>query len=188
MRCPQSYQTPREQRRHEPADGPTPKAQSQETLPRQGHQSEDRRSQVRASFRTPILPLRFQTVHGQKEAVDFVFMDNMHTNLRLTSNVENGDVLIKSFKDRDTENLYRRQFVQKFSGFARQALKRLRILDSATSLQTVAALPSNRFEALNGNRKGQYSSRIHRQWRICFRWNDAPDDVEIVDYHEGNTP
>jgi toxin HigB-1 len=91
--------------------------------------------------------------------------------------------MIKSFKDRDTENLYQRQFVRRFSGFERQALKRLRILDSATSVQMLAALPSNRFEALTGDRRGQYSIRINTQWRICFRWDDAPYDVEIVDYH-----
>lgn len=62
-------------------------------------------------------------------------------------------------------------------------MKRLRILDSATSLQMLAVLPSNRFEALSGDRKGQYSIRVNMQWRICFRWDDAPYDVEIVDYH-----
>lgn len=91
--------------------------------------------------------------------------------------------MIKRFKDRDTESLYNRQFVRRFSGFERQALKRLRILDSATSLQVLAALPSNHLESLSGDRKGQYSIRINMQWRICFRWDDAPYDVEIVDYH-----
>lgn len=91
--------------------------------------------------------------------------------------------MIKSFKDRDTENLYQRKPVRRFSGFERQAVKRLRILDSATSLQMLAVLPSNRFEALSGDRKGQYSIRVNMQWRICFRWDDAPYDVEIVDYH-----
>lgn len=91
--------------------------------------------------------------------------------------------MIKSFKDRDTENLYDRRVVRRFSGFERQALKRLRILDSAGSLQVLAALPSNHLEALSGDRKGQYSIRVNMQWRICFRWDDAPYDVEIVDYH-----
>ena len=90
---------------------------------------------------------------------------------------------MKSFKDKDTEHLYRRQFVRRFSGFERQALKRWRILDSATSLQTLAALPSNRFEALSGDRKGPYRIRINRQGRSCFRWDDAPYAVEMVGYH-----
>jgi toxin HigB-1 len=91
--------------------------------------------------------------------------------------------MIRSFKDRDTEALYQLKSVRRFSGFERQALKRLRILDSATSLQMLAALPSNRFEALVGDRKGQYSIRVNMQWRICFRWDESPFEVEIVDYH-----
>jgi proteic killer suppression protein len=44
--------------------------------------------------------------------------------------------------------------------------------------------PSNQFEALKGDREGQYSIRINRQWRICFKWQDGDAfDVEIVDYH-----
>ena len=63
-------------------------------------------------------------------------------------------------------------------------LSGLQILDSATNLQDLAALPSNRFEALLGDRKGQYSVRINQQWRICFEWRlDGPHNVEIVDYH-----
>jgi proteic killer suppression protein len=91
--------------------------------------------------------------------------------------------MIKTFKGRDTEALYHRKFVRRFSGFARQALKRLRILDSAETLQALQALPSNRLEALKGDRKGQYSIRINDQWRICFVWNDGAEDVESVDYH-----
>jgi proteic killer suppression protein len=47
-------------------------------------------------------------------------------------------------------------------------------------------LPSNRFEALGGDRKGQYSIRINDKWRICFEWSDKeehPFNIEIVDYH-----
>ena len=91
--------------------------------------------------------------------------------------------MIKTFKGRDTQALYNRKFVKRFSGFARQALKRLRMLDSAETLQALQALPSNRLEALKGVRNGQYSIRINDQWRICFVWNDGAEDVEIVDYH-----
>jgi proteic killer suppression protein len=67
----------------------------------------------------------------------------------------------------------------------RQAQRRLQILDSAESLLDLRRLPSNRFEALRGDRKGRYSIRINDQWRLCFRWNEANEatDVEIVDYH-----
>ena len=91
--------------------------------------------------------------------------------------------MIKSFKDKHTQALYERQFVKRFSGVERQAIRRLRILESAESLSVLAALRSNRFEALKGDRQGQYSIRINDQWRICFRWEDAPWDVEIIDYH-----
>jgi proteic killer suppression protein len=53
-------------------------------------------------------------------------------------------------------------------------------------LKDVAILPGNRFEALVGDRKGQYSIRVNDQWRICFQWPDGaigPSNVEIVDYH-----
>jgi proteic killer suppression protein len=91
--------------------------------------------------------------------------------------------MIKSFKCKDTKKFYEREFVKKFSGFERPALKRLRILDSTESLKALASLPSNRLEVLRGDRKGQYSIRINNQWRICFRWDEGAEDVEIVDYH-----
>ncbi len=71
-----------------------------------------------------------------------------------------------------------------FQGFAKQAARRLTVLDSAETLQDLAALPSNRLEALSGDRAGQHSIRINAQWRVCFQWtDDGPCDVEIVDYH-----
>ena len=70
------------------------------------------------------------------------------------------------------------------SDFADQATRRLTVLDNAASLQDLVALPSNMLEALSGARIGQYSIRINRRWRICFRWeDDGPYDVEVVDYH-----
>ena len=91
--------------------------------------------------------------------------------------------MINSFKCKTTEQLYYRKSVGKFSGIERQALKRLRILESANTLAALAALPSNRFEKLRGDRRGQYSIRVNQQWRICFRWDDGAHGVEIVDYH-----
>ena len=63
----------------------------------------------------------------------------------------------------------------------------LKFLSAAMSLDDLRALPSNRLEALKGDRSGQYAIRINRQWRICFTWPDSaagPYNVEIVDYHE----
>jgi proteic killer suppression protein len=59
-------------------------------------------------------------------------------------------------------------------------------LEAAVSPDDLAALPGNRFEALRGDRAGQYSIRISDQWRICFEWPkgcDGPINVEIVDCH-----
>jgi proteic killer suppression protein len=65
-----------------------------------------------------------------------------------------------------------------------QLSRRLQILDSATSVRSLAGLPSNRFEALKGDRKGQYSIRVNIQWRPCFRFEgEDAHDVELVDYH-----
>ena len=92
--------------------------------------------------------------------------------------------MIESFKDKQTEALFQRQFVKRFSGIERSALKRLRLLDRAESLAVLAAFPGNRLEALKGDRQGQYSIRINDQWRICFVWTElGPGAVEIVDYH-----
>jgi proteic killer suppression protein len=92
--------------------------------------------------------------------------------------------VIKSFADRDTEALYRGGQVRRFEGFREQAEKRLQILRRARSLEDLRGLPSNPLEALAGDRQGQLSIRINRQWRICFRWPEGDAwDVEIVDYH-----
>lgn len=92
--------------------------------------------------------------------------------------------MIKSFKDKKTQKLHQGHRVKEFQAFARQAEKRLRILDAADTLESLMRLPSNRFKALVGNRAGQYSIRINEQWRICFCWHDdGPTEVEITDYH-----
>jgi len=80
--------------------------------------------------------------------------------------------------------LFHGEEVREFQAFARQADKRLRILDAADTLRALQMLPSNRLEALKGDRRGQYSIRINQQWRVCFEWReDGPRNVEIVDYH-----
>ncbi|HRO91172.1 MAG TPA: type II toxin-antitoxin system RelE/ParE family toxin, partial [Promineifilum sp.] len=64
------------------------------------------------------------------------------------------------------------------------ALRKLRMLNRAQSLQDLRVPPANHLEKLSGNRSGQYSIRINDQWRICFAWRDEDAyEVEIVDYH-----
>ena len=94
--------------------------------------------------------------------------------------------MILSYRDKKTESFARGEFVKAFQGFEDQAAKRLAILNAAPSLDALRALPSNRLEALRGDRAGQFSIRVNQQWRICFDWPEGqsgPDNVEIVDYH-----
>ena len=94
--------------------------------------------------------------------------------------------MILSYRDKKTAAFAEGQFVKAFQGFEAQAAKRLAILNAAPDLDTLRALPSNRLEALRGDRAGRYSIRINQQWRVCFAWPDGqpgPSDVEIVDYH-----
>ena len=94
--------------------------------------------------------------------------------------------MILSYGDRRTERFAAGEFVAAFQAFEQQAAKRISILNAATSLDTLRALPSNRLESLRGPRAGQYSIRINRQWRICFNWSRGDPGssyVEIVDYH-----
>ena len=72
------------------------------------------------------------------------------------------------------------------SGIERPARLKLDRLEAAAALKDLLLLPGNRFEALGGKRRGQYSIRINDRWRICFEWPDGepgPSNVEIVDYH-----
>ena len=94
--------------------------------------------------------------------------------------------MILDYRDRQTRAFAEGKFVRVFQGFESQAARRLAILNAAPSLDTLRSLPGNRLEALRGDRSGQYSIRINRQWRLCFEWTGGqagPDNVEIVDYH-----
>lgn len=94
--------------------------------------------------------------------------------------------MIHSFADKSTQTLFDGKRVKKFQAFERQAQRRLAILEAATCIEDLMQLPSNRFEALTGDRNGQFSIMINKQWRICFNWQEAPpgaENVEIADYH-----
>ena len=90
------------------------------------------------------------------------------------------------YADKRTEQFAAGLRVTAFFGFEAQANRRLFVLQSAPHLSALRAMQSNRLETLSGNRAGQYSIRINRQWRICFTWPDGdfePSNIEIVDYH-----
>ena len=93
--------------------------------------------------------------------------------------------MIRSFKSKETEKIFNRERSQKLPPDIQQvALRKLRMLNRAVTLQDLRVPPANRLEQLTGDRAGQFSIRINDQWRICFEW-DAGDaqNVEIVDYH-----
>lgn len=93
--------------------------------------------------------------------------------------------VIRTFADRDTERLFARESVRRWSEkVARVALRKLVLLDAAEALQDLRVPPGSRLEKLSGMRAGHFSIRVNDQWRICFRWREgAAYDVEIVDYH-----
>lgn len=92
--------------------------------------------------------------------------------------------MIRSFVCRDTDRLFNDEPVRRFVNIIGPARRKLQYLHAAGALEDLRVPPGNRLEALKGDRKGQHSIRINRQWRICFRWVDGfAEDVEIVDYH-----
>ena len=92
--------------------------------------------------------------------------------------------MIRSFRDRKPADFAAGKRVKTFQSIERQAQRRLRILNDAERIEDLAGLPSNRFEALSGDRAGQLSIRINDQWRLCFTFNDGDAfDVEITDDH-----
>jgi proteic killer suppression protein len=100
-------------------------------------------------------------------------------------------------KDRRTERFLAGERVKELQAFAEAAAKALTRLQAVVILSDLRSPPSNRFEALGGTRNGQYSIRINKQYRVCFKWaphasvpagtalQAAGDsyDVEITDYH-----
>ena len=93
--------------------------------------------------------------------------------------------MIKSFRCRETEKIFHRQFSRKFARDIQQrAFMKLNAIDAATELGDLKLPRSNGLEALKGKRKGQWSIRINDQWRICFIWRAGnAEQVEMVDYH-----
>ncbi|MEQ8152292.1 MAG: type II toxin-antitoxin system RelE/ParE family toxin [Smithellaceae bacterium] len=92
--------------------------------------------------------------------------------------------MIKSFHGKDTQLLFEGKCPRKFKPISMVAERKLQMLDNAYTLEDLSSPPGNRLEALRGNRKGFWSTRINDQWRICFRFeNGDAFDVEIIDYH-----
>ncbi len=93
--------------------------------------------------------------------------------------------MIIGFHDRETETIWSGRRSRRLPGDIQEiALRKLRLLNNARTMEDLRVPPGNRLELLRGNRTGQHSIRINDQWRICFVWRDGhAHDVEIVDYH-----
>jgi proteic killer suppression protein len=93
---------------------------------------------------------------------------------------------LPQYRDRRLQQFADGYRIREFQSFERQLKKRLAILKDAQSKDDLRLLSSNHFEALLGVRKGQFSIRIHMQWRLCFEWSDSENracNIEVVDYH-----
>jgi proteic killer suppression protein len=93
--------------------------------------------------------------------------------------------VIRNFADKEAEKIWAGTSSRRLpADIQNVARRKLRMLNSASTLEDMRIPPANRLEALKGDRKGQHSIRINNQWRICFRWREGDaHDVEIVDYH-----
>lgn len=103
-------------------------------------------------------------------------------------NLTRGKSKIKSFADKETEKVYEQKFSKKLpQSIQKVALRKLLMIDNATSVHDLRIPPANHLEQLTGNRQGQYSIKINAQYRICFSVENQNDfnHVEIVDYHRG---
>jgi proteic killer suppression protein len=93
--------------------------------------------------------------------------------------------MIRSFKDKEAGKIFKRQRSFKFPEMLQRiALRKLRMLNRAATLNDLMIPPANRLERLKGDRLGQHSIRINDRWRICFKWQESDAfQVKIVDYH-----
>jgi toxin HigB-1 len=94
--------------------------------------------------------------------------------------------MIRSFADAETATVWAGRRSRRLPPvIQRTALRKLMMLHRSHTLGDSRIPPANRLEQLKGNRAGQWSIRINRQWRICFVWSDGDaENVEIVDYHD----
>jgi len=91
--------------------------------------------------------------------------------------------MIKSFRCRESQNIFERKRSKKFGSINDVALRKLLLIEVATTLEDLRIPPANRLKLLKGDRAGRFSIRINDQWRICFEWRDGNAyQVEIVDY------
>ena len=91
--------------------------------------------------------------------------------------------MIKTFRCTETQSLFNGARVRQFVNIEAVARRKLEMVAAAKKLEDLRCPPGNRLEALKGDRAGQHCIRVNDQFRVCFRWNDGAENIEIVDYH-----
>jgi toxin HigB-1 len=93
--------------------------------------------------------------------------------------------MIKTFANKETKRLFITGKSKRLPpDLTKRAIRRLEYINYAIMLNDLKVPPSNRLHALEGDREGQHSIWINKQWRICFRFIESDAyDVEITDYH-----
>ena len=94
--------------------------------------------------------------------------------------------MVKDFKCKHSEMLFHDNYVRKFKAIERISRRKLLMLHRAKELNDLRVPPGNRLEVLGGDRVGQFSIRINKQWRICFVWENG-DALRLSKYF-GTTP
>jgi proteic killer suppression protein len=92
--------------------------------------------------------------------------------------------MIGGFRDAEAERIFLRQPSLRYGSLSRVILRKLLEIEAAITVDKLRTPPGNRLEALSGDRKGQHSIRVNKQYRICFVWRDGHAyDIEVADYH-----
>jgi proteic killer suppression protein len=96
--------------------------------------------------------------------------------------------MIASFGDKQTEDLFHGRPSARTRRFppdlTRLALRKMEVLNAASSVIDLRAPPGNRLEALKGDLQGFHSIRVNQQWRLVFRWEGSDaHEVRLTDYH-----
>ncbi len=95
--------------------------------------------------------------------------------------------MIRSFRDKETEKVWRGEVSRKLPGDIQSTARRkLRMLHRARDIRDLRVPRKNKLQHFCDCRADddRWSIRINDQWRICFSWDaGVADDVEICDYH-----
>lgn len=109
----------------------------------------------------------------------------VHVVLRYMSLCVTMKYMITSFRCRETEKIWKGEGSRKLPRSIQEiARRKLRMMNNAKVINDLKIPPNNRLEALKGKRRGEYSIRINKKWRICFKWHlGNAYDIAIEDYH-----